>query len=299
MNKILITGGKGLIGSHLCKKLEKAGYQIAILTRTPVHKNEYKWDVNQQYIDPEALKNTTHIIHLAGEGIANERWTKIRKQKIRDSRITPIHLLLRKVKELQIPLQAFVSASAIGYYGAVTADTIFKESDAPATDFIGTTCKQWEDSALQFLNENIPTTILRTGIVLTKQGGALEKMNTPFFLATLGSGQQYMPWIHIDDLCNLYLKAIQSDRFTGIFNAIAPEHHTNRTFTKALSQITNKSIFPFAIPSLLFKIAFGEMSLLLLQGSRVSSEKVASSYTFKFPNLPMALTDIYSKKQPL
>lgn len=296
MSSILITGGTGLIGKQLQQKLLNKNYQVKILSRNPKSKNEFRWNIKENYIDETAFENVTHIIHLAGAGIADKRWTTERKKELINSRVKSTNLLLNKVKELEIPLQSFISGSAIGYYGAVTLDKIFTEKDKPANDFISEICVKWEKSVLQFQSLEIPTTILRTGIVLSKKGGALEKMNTPLFLSALGTGNQFMPWIHIEDLCNLFIKAVENNSFSGIYNAVAPEHQTNKSFTKSLGKILKKPVLPMNAPSFVLKTALGELAYLLLNGSRVSSEKVTRmGYKFQYKTLEDALTNLLSK----
>lgn len=292
--KVLISGGTGLIGKALTKKLEQKGYDVAILSRNPKKNNEYKWSVNDNYIDEKALENTEYIIHLAGAGIADKRWTTSRKKELINSRVKTATLLYNKVLEHKTPLKKFISASGIGYYGAITVDTIFTEKDKPENDFISKICKKWEAAALQFEEQHIPIAILRTGVVLTKTGGALQKMNTPLFLSALGNGKQYMPWIHINDLCNLYITAIENKNFTGIYNAVAPEHQTNESFTKKLSEVIKKPVLPFNAPSFVLKTALGEMAYILLKGSRVSSDKTKKIFTFNYPDLQSALNEIYN-----
>lgn len=296
MSSILITGGTGLIGKQLQQKLLNKNYQVKILSRNPKSKNEFRWNIKENYIDETAFKNVTQIIHLAGAGIADKRWTTERKKELINSRVKSTNLLLNKVKELEIPLQSFISGSAIGYYGAVTLDKIFTEKDKPANDFISEICVKWEKSVLQFQSLEIPTTILRTGIVLSKKGGALEKMNTPLFLSALGTGNQFMPWIHIEDLCNLFIKAVENNFFSGIYNAVAPEHQTNKSFTKTLGKILKKPVLPMNAPSFVLKTALGELAYLLLNGSRVSSEKATRmGYKFQYKTLEDALTNLLSK----
>ena len=296
MGTVLITGGKGLIGQLLSKKLTKKNFVVRILTRNPTNNNEYKWNIKESYIDENAFENVTHIIHLAGAGIADKRWTTKRKKELINSRVKSTKLLIKKIEELEIPLQSFISASAIGYYGAITSDKIFKEEDKPANDFISEICTKWEKSVLQFQTIEIPTTILRTGIVLSKNGGALEKMNTPLFLSALGTGKQFMPWIHIEDLCNLYIKAIEDNSFTGIYNAVAPEHQTNNSFTKILGKTLKKPVLPINAPSFVLKTALGELAYLLLKGSRISSEKITQSgFEYQYKTLEKALQNLLSK----
>lgn len=290
MARILITGGTGLIGNQLVKLLQDKGHEVVILSRNPKETNQFRWNISEGFIDEKAFKNVTHIIHLAGAGIADKRWTTNRKKELIDSRVKSANLLFKKVKELEIPLQKFISASGIGFYGAVTSNKIFTETDEPYNDFISKICVKWEASAEKFNQLEIPVTILRTGIVLSKKGGALEKMNTPLFLSALGNGKQYMPWIHINDLCNLYVKAIEDNNFVGIFNAVAPEHQTNEAFTKTLGSVINKPVLPMNAPSFVLKTALGELAYILLKGSRVSSEKLKNyNFNFQYATLKKAL----------
>lgn len=293
MKKILITGGTGLIGRRLQEKLKEENFEVVVLTRNPKKENEFRWNISEDYIDEAALDNTTHIIHLAGAGIADKRWTNERKKELINSRVKSANLLFKKIEELKIPLEGFISASGIGYYGAVTSDKIFTETDKPENDFISKICVKWEATAHKFSTLDIPVSILRTGIVLSKNGGALKKMNTPLFLSALGSGKQYMPWIHIEDLCDLYLKTIQDNKFTGILNAVAPEHQTNESFTKTLGKAINKSVLPMNAPSFVLKTALGELAYILLKGSRVSSKKIQSlGFNFKFSTLEKAFKNL-------
>lgn len=293
MIKILITGGTGLIGKQLTTLLVNKGYEVVILSRNPTTKNQFHWNISKNYIDNKAFENITHIIHLAGAGIADKRWTTNRKQELINSRVKAIHLLFKKVNELKVPLQKFITASGVGYYGARTIDKIFTETDTAHNDYISKICVEWEKSAEKFNQLKIPITIFRTGVVLSKKGGALQKIDTPIFLSVLGNGNQYLPWIHIDDLCNLYVKAIENNNFTGIYNAVAPEHQTNKSFTKTLGSTLKKCVLPVHIPSFLLKIILGELSCILLKGSRVSAEKISQHYQFKFINLKSALQNIY------
>lgn len=292
MAKILITGGTGLVGTQLVKMLSKHNHEVVILSRNPKNKNEFKWDISSNFIDEKALLKTEYIIHLAGAGIADKRWTDERKQTIIDSRVKTANLLFDKINELNIDLKGFISASGIGYYGAVTSDKIFKETDKPGTDFLADVCVKWENAALQFKKNKIPVSILRTGIVLSKKGGALDKMRTPI-ISPLGSGKQYMPWIHLEDLCTMYTHAVE-ENINGIYNAVAPEHHTSKTFSKALAKSIKKPYLAFGVPSFLLKILFGKMAIILLEGSRISSKKIEKNggYSFRFSKLNEALREL-------
>ncbi|MFY7672516.1 TIGR01777 family oxidoreductase [Tenacibaculum sp. MEBiC06402] len=291
---ILLTGGTGLIGQTLEKQLQKNNHKVRILTRTPKLKNHFKWDIKAGFIDKKAFENLDFIIHLAGAGIADKRWTDERKKVLINSRVDSSNLLFSKIKELKVPLKGFISASGIGYYGALTSSKIYTEEDEPANDFISKICIEWEASAQQFNKLNVPVTILRTGVVLSKDGGALKKMNTPLFLSALGSGKQFVPWIHITDLCNLYVKAIEDDSFTGIYNAVAPEHKTNKDFTKVLGKVVKKPVLPINAPSIILKLVLGELAAIVLEGSRISSEKLKPIYNFEFSELKNALKEIYN-----
>lgn len=293
MAKVLLTGGTGLIGKTLEEKLSSKNHQVNILTRSPKLDNHFKWDIKNNYIDEKAFENLDYIIHLAGAGIADKKWTKTRKEELIDSRVESANLLFSKVKELDVPLKGFISSSGIGFYGAITTDNIFTEEDKPASDFISEICIKWENAAKQFQDLDIPVTILRTGVVLSKDGGALQKMNTPLFLSALGNGKQYVPWIHIEDLCNLYVNAIEEENFTGIYNASSPEHQTNTSFTKTLGKVLKKPILPINAPKFILKFILGELAVIVLEGSRVSSAKTEKEYNFEYTELEHALKDIY------
>jgi uncharacterized protein (TIGR01777 family) len=291
MSKILITGGTGLVGTRLTQMLVDRNHDVVILSRNPKNKNEFKWDVSKNYVNTEAFKNVDYIIHLAGAGIADERWNAERKKIIIDSRVKTANLIFKAIKENSISIKGFISASGIGYYGAVTTTTIFKETDTVGNDFLGDVCKKWEDAAHQFSTESIPVTILRTGIVLSKKGGALEKMKTPI-ISPLGSGKQYLAWIHIDDLCQMYIQSIEAD-LTGIYNAVAPQHQTSITFSKTLAESIKKPYLGIGVPSFMLKILFGELAVILLEGSRISTKKIEKNgFSFRFKTLKKALYNL-------
>ncbi|WP_218599569.1 TIGR01777 family oxidoreductase [Polaribacter sp. NJDZ03] len=291
MAKIIITGGTGLVGKRLSKLLIDKNHEVVILSRNPKEENEFKWDISSNYIDEIALLDTDYIIHLAGAGIADKRWTKERKQIIIDSRVKSANLLYDKINELKINLKGFISASGVGYYGAVTTDKIYEETDKAGTDFLGEVCQKWENAAQQFSTKNIPVTILRTGVVLTDKGGALDKMKTPI-ITPLGSGKQFLPWIHLDDLCAIYIKVID-DNLEGVFNAVAPEHHTSKTFSKELAKSIGKPYLGIGVPSFMLKLVFGDMAKILLEGSKISAKKIEKNgYSFRFKTLKKALNNL-------
>ena len=291
MAKILVTGGTGLVGRRLTALLTEKNHEVRILSRNPKNINEFKWDFSKGFLDDKAIENIDYIIHLAGAGIADKRWTKERKEVIVNSRVATANLIFDKIKAQNILLKGFISASGSNYYGAQTTAKVFKESDAVGADFLGQVCQKWEAAANQFKELNIPVTILRTGVVLSKTGGALEKMRTPI-VSPLGSGNQYMAWIHIDDLCNLYIKAVE-ENFVGVYNSVSPEFHTSKTFSKALAKAIKRPYLPIAVPGFLLKLVFGELAIILLHGSRLSSDKLEKKgFVFKYKELKRALENL-------
>jgi len=303
METVLISGGSGLIGSYLINKLKLKGYNVTLLSRKLIDKTDIKifhWDPEKDKIDPGALTGADYIINLSGAGIGESRWTKKRRRQIIDSRVRTTNLIFRNIKDNTNKLKAFISASAIGYYGSVISDKIFTETDPPSGDFLGETCRQWEKSADSFEELGIRTVKVRTGIVITRKGGALSKMIIPVKAgigSAAGRGNQYVPWIHIEDLCDIYVKAIEDKQLRGAYNAVAPENTTNREFTRALAKVLDKPFWFPAIPEIVMKMIFGKMSSILLYGSRVSSDKIRETgYNFHFPVLENALSDLLNNK---
>lgn len=300
METVLITGGSGLIGKHLCLRLKEKGFNVTILstTRQKVEGfTTYFWDINKKIIEKQAIEDADYIIHLAGANIGEKRWTTERKRVIIDSRVKSAELIFNTLKENNKTLKAFVSASAVGYYGAVTSDKIFTETDQAATDFLGETCRLWEQSADAFSELGIRTVKIRTGVVLAHQDRALTKMITQIKLgigSALGNGKQYLPWIHIEDLCQIYIKAIEDKEMNGPYNAVAPDIRTNKEFTHVLATTLNKPFWFPNIPAFILKLFFGEMSDVILKGSKVSCAKILSmNFTFKFANLENAFMDLF------
>jgi len=299
MATVLITGGTGLVGRHLCKRLQEKGYDVAILSRTRKQETAiptYTWDLDKKEIQKEAIDTADYIIHLAGANIGDKRWTAKRKQLIIDSRVKTGQLIFSKLKEQNKALQAYIASSAIGYYGTTTSDKIFTETDPSSNDFLGDTCRQWEQSTDRYKELGIRTVKIRTSVVLTRQGGALSKMTTPVKMgigSAVGNGRQYLPWIHIDDLCDIYIKAIEDTQMDGAYNAVAPDHNTNKEFTRTLARVLKKPFWFPNVPAIIMKLMFGKMSEILLRGSRISADKIKETgYNFLFPSLESALTDL-------
>lgn len=299
MAKILITGGTGSIGKHLIECLIGAGHQPVVLSRS-VGKNSgyetFKWDPAKGYIDEKAFEGIEHIINLAGNGIAEKRWTKSRKAEIIESRIAGTKVLYTYLQKLSIRPVSFIGASAIGYYGMQTSEKIFSETDAPSHDFLGKVCKLWEESYDPFKKLGINTSIIRIGVVLARTGGIYSKLLGPIkrnLGVILGSGKQYMPWIHVDDLVKIILELISSKIPAGIYNAVASQHINNAFFTKTFAATLNKTIFLPKAPAFVLKVALGEMSSMLLGGSRASNQKLIQvGFKFKYEDLEKALSDL-------
>lgn len=299
MKNILITGGTGFIGKHLCELLRVKGYHISILSRSNSDDpNTYFWDIEKDFIEPKAIEKADYIIHLAGAGISDERWTKSRKKILVNSRIDSTKLLYKNIVKLNPNLKGFIAASGVGYYGTITSENIYTENDAVGTDFLATICKLWEKESMKFDAINIRTVILRTGVVLASKGGALEKISKPIKLgvgAAIGNGNQYMPWIHINDLCNMYISGIENNKLHGIYNAVAPESITNAELTNSIAKSLNKKIRLPNVPAFVMQTIYGKMASILLKGSQVSSEKIKKTgFKFEFPTLKIALNNILS-----
>jgi uncharacterized protein (TIGR01777 family) len=303
MKTVLISGGTGLIGKHLCRKLKEKGYDVKLLSRKSDPDSDipiYFWNPEKNEIDNNAISSADYIIHLAGAGIGDKRWTKKRRQLISDSRIKTCDLLFNSVQKTETKIKAFISASGIGYYGAITSDKIFTETDQPSNDFIGEICRRWEYSAGRFEESGIRTVKIRTGIVLTGKGGALARMITIVRIgigSALGNGGQYLPWIHVEDLSNIYIKAIEDTSLRGAYNAVAPEHITNKDFMRTLAKVLKKPFFFPDIPAFIMKLLFGKMSGILLNGSRISADKIISAgYKFEFPDIESALKNLFPER---
>lgn len=296
---VLITGGTGFIGRYLTEELVKRGYTVSILTRNSKPNTEnvsyYIWDADTQSIEESSVSKADYIIHLAGENIAEEKWTSKRKAAIQDSRTQSAQLIYDTLKKLNKRVDAFVSASGIGYYGSVNGQGICTESTLPANDFVGTVCQEWEKSADLMVELGIRTVKIRTGLVLGKNEGILKKLSPIFkkgFGSVLGSGKQYMPWIHVHDLCMMYIEAIENKKMTGPYNATINDSTTNLIFSKELANFYGFSIWLPNVPAFLIRLMLGERASLLLTGRRVSSDKVKKlGFRFQFKNLKKTLKD--------
>lgn len=299
MSKILITGASGLIGKRLTEMLTQQGHEVSHLGRTKrVGKiPSFIWDVDRGTMDEQAL-NVDAVVNLAGAGVADKRWTKKRKLEILESRTKSAALLARYLNQSQ-QVKTVVSASAIGYYGFGLDSVELTEESKPGNDFLAQVVKAWESELDKIQNKRIVK--LRIGIVLSEKGGALKEMATPIRWgvgAPLGSGKQYLSWIHIDDLCGMFIKAIEDSSLQGIYNASGPYAVTNNELTRTIATTLHKPIWLPPIPGFVLKVLVGEMADIVLNGSIVSSKKIQQTgYTFQFPSLDDALTNLLKPKR--
>lgn len=294
---ILLTGGSGLIGSELTKILIENGHQVRILTREKqIEHPFYHWD--KDTIDEKVFENLDGIIHLAGSLIA-KRWTNSYKKEIFSSRVDTANLLFEYVKKLNIDLKFFISASGTAYYGQITSNKIFKESDEPNIDFLGKVCVAWENAAYQFEKIGARVVCLRTSLVLSKNGEGFKLLKKPIQLgvgANLGNGKQWMPWIHITDLIQMYAEAVDNDKIKGSYNASSPQYINHSEFNHTLARKMNKPFFIPNIPAFVMKLALSEMSSLVLNGSRIDATKIQETgFKFQYPTLEKALEELIEK----
>jgi uncharacterized protein len=292
--KILITGGTGLIGTRLSKLLFDRGYEVCHLTRKKkTHGTQsFVWSIDQHYIEPGALAGVHTIVNLAGEGIADKPWTEERKALLLSSRTKSTRLLYDELKMGNHKVKAFISASGINYYGVEDNGRPYTEADKAGSDFLARLTEKWEQE-IDKVGELMRVCKVRTSTVLSNKGGALPRLAEPvkwYVGAPLGNGNQYMNWIHIDDLCGLYIRLIEDETQHGAFNGVAPQKVTNREFTQAVARILKKPLWLPSAPEFALKLLVGEISYILLKGGSASSEKVEQSgFKFTFPELDGAL----------
>ena len=304
MATVLITGGTGLIGNALTEELVKKNYDVIILTRDSSKANKREkvsyaeWDLNKGTIDKEAIANADYIIHLAGANVADKRWTAERKNEIRDSRIKSGHLIVKALTEIPNKVKAVLSSSAIGWYGPdpqIPNPQPFIETDPVSDDFLGATCKQWEDAIQPVTNLGKRLIIFRTGIVLSSKGGAYAEFKKPlnFKLATImGSGKQIVSWIHIDDIVGLYLHGLQNETWNGVYNAVAPHPVSNKDLVKTMAAYSGMHL-TIPAPEWALKLALGEMSIEVLKSATVNADKVmGEGYHFLYPSIKKAVENL-------
>lgn len=301
MPTVLIGGGSGLIGSRLSELLTQKGYTVWHLSRTVDPNATYKtfhWDAKKQQIDQEAVDGADYIINLAGAGIADKRWTDHRKQVIIDSRVNTTLLLRDAIQRSTNTPKAFLSAAGSSIYGD-QGDQVMKETDLPGKGFFSESCVAWEGAAQKVADLGIRTVTLRTGVVLSTKGGAIPKMTIPmiFFVGGyFGDGRQWMSWIHIDDICRMYIHSIEDEKISGVFNAVTSNPERNKDFIETTAAVKDKPVIMIPAPAFALKLVLGEMSNTVLDSNRLSAQKIlGTGFTFLFPELRGALSDIFKK----
>lgn len=303
MRKILICGSTGFVGASLVDYFVRHGYDVSVLNRTPVqsstHLRSYRWDVGGKQIDLRALQGVDTIINLTGTNISSKKWTQAQKEKIKRSRIDSTNLLYESLTECGSLPKLYISPSAVGYYGAKTSSEIFDESSQNGSDFLAEVCREWEDAAMRFKNLNTRVVIFRKGVVLGKDGGIYKKLSPLAKLGintSLGSGNNYLPWIDMEDVIRLYNFAIQHKAMEGVFNMVGSQHITMKEFAETLASSLNKKLLTPPAPAFIIKMLFGEMASMLLKGSRVSNQKIIDQgYTFTKPDLLSSLFFLSNK----
>ncbi len=294
---ILITGGTGLVGTRLTEKLLDKGYSVNLLSRKEGSGKikKYRWDLKNEYLDEAAITNADYVIHLAGAGVFDKRWTSAYKKEILDSRVDSTNLLAKKIESVPNSIKAVIAATAIGIYGFDTGDTIQTEDSPNGEGFLAQVCNKWEAATNAITKTR--TVLVRIGIVLSNKGGALDQLAKPvkyFVGSPLGNGNQFVSWIHIDDLCDLFIFAIENEHVKGIYNAVAPHPVSNKVLTQKIAEVLKKPLWLPNIPSFVMKLVVGaQASSIILGGNNVSSEKIThAGFKIQFSNLTAALIDL-------
>lgn len=293
--KILITGASGLIGKAVVKSLIANGHELLLAGRgEPKNANQIEWSVEEGFkeADRDRLEGLDAVIHLAGESIAGLRWTDDKKKAIRDSRVLGTRNLVNDLARLEKKPKVFISASAMGFYGD-RGDEVLSEASPPGDTFLSDVCRDWEIESRRAEDLGIRTVLPRFSIVLSKDGGALATMLTPFKLGVggvVGSGEQWMSWVSLDDVVNIVNLALEDERFRGAVNVASPNPVTNQEFTKTLGDVLYRPTF-LPLPEFAVNLVFGEMGdALLIDSTRVEPKRLKDAgYEFKFTNLRSAL----------
>lgn len=291
---ILVTGGTGLIGSSLIQKLESRDHSIAVLSRSKKGKHKtFVWDYKKNYIEEGAFEGVDTVVHLAGAGVADEKWTADRKKEILNSRTETTALLYQSIKDTENKVKTFIGASAIGFYGSDTEEVLLDETAPVGNDFLAEVTEAWETSAVKMTDLGLRTALIRIGIVLSKNGGALQELLKPPVAAPLGNGKQFMSWVHIEDLVNMFVHVIENDSMEGVFNGVGTQPLSNKDFTKIAAKVYKKPYIPIPVPAFALKLLMGEMADIVLGGSKVSANKIIKSgFKHDFEKLELALKDL-------
>lgn len=298
MRSVLITGATGLIGTSLSNKLREKDYEVRVLSRSK-KKEGFYWDPSQGKIDKEAFENLDFIIHLAGATIS-KRWTKSYKKELYDSRVKTAQLLYDTAKKANTSLKKIITASGANYYGTLTSEKIFKESDPHVPDFLGKLCYDLENTIQQFETIGAKVCAVRTSAVLSPKGGMLKELlplANNYLISPLGNGKQIVPWIHIDDIVNLYIHLLENEELHGAYNAAGSQIVNNKEFTYTFAKSLNKKVILPSVPGFFLKTVLGEMSSILLEGSAVSNSKIKTTgFQFQFDQLDIALDNLLAQK---
>ena len=311
MPVVMITGGSGLIGKNLTRHLTSKGYEVIIVSRQPAHASDNamisfaNWNIEEQKIDSDAIIKADYIINLAGAGVMDKKWTGKYKKEIVESRTKSGELLISALQKNTNHVKAIISASAIGWYGEDSKPLVhtngFIEIDAADENFLGQTCRLWEESINPVTKLNKRLVKLRTGIALSNDGGAFAEFKKSLrfgIAAILGGGKQMISWIHMDDLCRMYILAIENEQLSGSYNAVAPLPVSNKTLMLNLSKkMRGQFYIPIHVPQFLLKLIMGQRSIEILKSATVSCEKIkAAGFTFLYPSIDAALKELTSKK---
>lgn len=304
MRTILITGGTGLVGKQLSSQLTEKGYHVIILSRKKEETSTLKnvsfahWDVEKKIIDKTALQAADAIIHLAGAGVMEKKWTQKYQQEILYSRVNTIRFILGELQKNAHKVKVLVSASAIGWYGEDTIPShFFTEEEQADGAFLGIVCKAWEAAADEALALGIRVCKLRTGIVLANEGGAYKEFKAPLkfgIAGILGSGKAMVSWVHVDDLCRQYIFALENERMAGSFNAVAPNPVTNKELIlKTAKAVKGNFYIPVHVPAVAIKLMLGARSTEILKSTTVSADKIKRiGFDFKYINIDAAVNDL-------
>lgn len=295
---ILLTGGSGLLGRELTRTLLDKGYTVSHLSRKPGRNPQvktYMWDINKGIIDEQCINGVAIIIHLAGAGIADKRWSDARKKEVIESRTQSIRLIYQLLKQRPHQVKKVISASGTGYYGN-RGDELLTEVSQAGNGFLSECCIAWEQAVDEGTALGLDILKFRTGVVLTKKGGALPQLALPVKLgigSPLGNGKQWMPWIHHADVTAMYLHGIEQS-LTGVYNMAAPQPVTNQELTQAVAKQLKRPLWAPKVPAFLLKLLFGEMAAVVLGSTRVSATAIeAKSFQFKYATVETALKEIY------
>ena len=298
---ILVTGATGLIGRALCQRLADEGHTVTILSRHPreeVRFRAFQWDPLGGPPPADSLEGADAVIHLAGEPVAGGRWTSALKRRIRESRISGTRNLIAGIGAAAVRPKVLVAASAVGFYGD-RGDEILDERASPGQGFLGEVCVEWEREANRAGDLGLRVAEVRIGVVLSDAGGALPRMLPAFRLGVagdLGSGRQWFPWVHIDDVVGIFRHALMTDLVRGPMNAAAPGIVTNAGFTRALARELHRPSF-LSAPAFALRLLFGEMATILLGSQRViPGVALETGYRFRYPELNEALRDLINAK---